>query len=137
MLGTGLARPRDGGAWPYLVTTAVAVAAALLLARCRSGRARWLVTATGFPALVAGALAGATARAVLAAVPWAAIATLYSAFSACSYRDLIDAGPRLAAALRRAGGLSAPGYLNAGAGAGPGGQPIGASSRVRGAFARA
>jgi hypothetical protein len=104
VMGTGLARPRAGGAWPYLVTAAVGVAAALLLARCRSGRARWAVTAAGFPALVGGALAGAAARPVLAGLPWAAIAVTCSGFCACSYRDLIDAGPRLAAALRRAGG---------------------------------
>jgi hypothetical protein len=71
-------------------------------------------------------------------VPWAAITVLYSAFSACSYRDLIDAGPRLAAALRRAGRLPAPGsYRDAGAGAGPGGQAAGASSRLGTPFARA
>jgi hypothetical protein len=136
VMGTGLARPRDGGAWPYLVTAAVGVAAALPLARCRSSRARWGVTAAGFPALVAGALAGAAGRPVLAGVPWAAIAVTCSGFSACSYRDLIEAGPRLVAALWRAGGLSAMGYREARVGAAPGGRPIGASW-LSNAFSRA
>ena len=95
---TGLARPTA------LLAAAVFTIAAVLLARCRSRPARWAVTAAGFPALVGGALAGAAARPVLAGVPWAAIAVTCSGFSACSYRDLIDAGPRRAAALRRAGG---------------------------------
>ncbi len=60
------------------------------------------------PALIAAALLGGTAVPVLAGVPWAAIAVLYSAFHGYSYRDLIEAGPRFAAALRRPAGLWPP-----------------------------
>jgi len=45
-------------------------------------------------------------------------------------------GPRLAAALRRAGGLSAMGYREARVAAAPGGRPIGASW-LSNAFSRA
>jgi hypothetical protein len=134
--GTGLARPRAGGAGLYLVVAAVAVTLAFLLARCRSALDRWVITGAGFPALIAAAFLGGTAVPVLAGVPWAAIAVTCSGFSACSYRDLIEAGPRLVAALWRAGGLSAMGYREARVGAAPGGRPIGASW-LSNAFSRA
>jgi hypothetical protein len=43
---------------------------------------------------------------VLATAPWLAVAGLYSAFRGWSYRDLVAAGPRLAAALWRARGAA-------------------------------
>jgi hypothetical protein len=51
--------------------------------------------------LVGAALLPGAALPVLAAAPWLAIADLYSAFRDQSYRDLVAAGPRLAAALRK------------------------------------
>jgi hypothetical protein len=52
--------------------------------------------------LAAVALLADAALPALAAAPWLVIAALYSAFRDRSYRDLVAAGPRLAAALRKA-----------------------------------
>jgi hypothetical protein len=98
--GVALARPHGNGA--FLAATAVSAAGAVLLAGCRSSPGRWVITAACAPVLAAAALLADAALPALAAAPWLVIAALYSAFRDRSYRDLVAAGPRLAAALRKA-----------------------------------
>jgi hypothetical protein len=98
--GVALARPHGHGA--FLAAVAASAAGAGLLAGGRSSMGRWVVTAACAPVLAAAALLAGAALPVLAAAPWLAIAGLYSAFRGWSYRDLVAAGPRLAAALRKA-----------------------------------
>jgi hypothetical protein len=102
--GVALARPYGGGAGAFLAAVAVSVAGAVLLAGCRSSPGRWVITAACAPVLAAAALLAGAALPALAAAPWLAIAGLYSAFRDWSYRDLVAAGPRLTAAMRRARG---------------------------------
>jgi hypothetical protein len=105
--GVALARPHGHGA--FLAAVVVSAAGAGLLAGCRSSPGRWIITAACVPVLVAAALLAGAALPVLAAAPWLAIAGLYSAFRDQSYRDLVAAGPRLAAALRKARGAASSG----------------------------
>jgi hypothetical protein len=74
---------------------------AALLAGCRSSPRRWVVTVACAAALMATAVAAGAALPALAVAPWLAIATVYSAFRDSSYHDLVAAGPRLAAVLRK------------------------------------
>jgi hypothetical protein len=105
--GVALARPYGHGA--FLAAAAVSAAGAVLLAGCRSSPGRWVITAACAPALAAAAVLAGGALPVLAAAPWLAIAGLYSAFRDQSYRDLVAAGPRLAAVLRKARGAAPSG----------------------------
>jgi hypothetical protein len=98
--GVALARPQGPGA--FLAAVGVSAAGAVLLAGCRSSPGRWVITAACAPVLAAVALLADAALPALAAAPWLVIAALYSAFRDYSYRDLVAAGPRLAAALRKA-----------------------------------
>ncbi len=107
--GLALARPHAGGAGAYLAAAAVSAAGAVLLAGCRSSPGRWVAVSAGAPALAGAALAAGAALPLLAAAPWLVIACLYSAFCDWSYRDLVAAGPRLAAALRKVGQATPPG----------------------------
>jgi hypothetical protein len=95
--GVALARPHGYGA--LLAAVAVSTAGAVLLAGCGSSLGRWVIAAACAPLLAGAALLADAALPVLAAAPWLAIAGLYSAFRDQSYRDLVAAGPRLAAAL--------------------------------------
>ena len=105
--GVALARPHGHGA--FLAAAAVSAAGAVLLAGCRSSPGRWVTTAACAPALAAAAIMAGAVLPVLAAAPWLAVAALHSAFRDQSYRDLVAAGPRLAAALRRARGAAPSG----------------------------
>ncbi len=98
-----LARPGAGGAAGYLAAAGVSVAAAVLLARCDSAPGRWGITAATAATLIAAAALSRCALPLLAGAPWLVIAGIYVAFRGWSYRDLVAAGPRLAAALRTAG----------------------------------
>ena len=101
--GVLLARPDGGGTGALLAAVAVSSAGAALLAGCRSSPGRWVITVACSPALVAAAaLLARPALPILVAAPWLAIAGVYSAFRDWSYHDLAAAGPRLAAALRKA-----------------------------------
>jgi hypothetical protein len=102
--GIALARPRAGGPGASLAAALVSVAGAVLLARCGRGWERWITAAAGVAALTGVALLAHAARPVPVALPWLAIASVYSAFHGWSYRDLVETGPRLAAALRKAAG---------------------------------
>ena len=105
--GVALARPHGHGA--FLAAVVVSAAGAVLLAGCGSSLRRWVITATCAPLLAAAALMAGAALPTLAAAPWLAVAALYSAFRDQSYRDLVAAGPRLTAALRRARGAAPSG----------------------------
>ena len=105
--GVALARPHGHGA--FLAAVVVSAAGAVQLAGCGSSLRRWVITATCAPLLAAAALMAGAALPTLAAAPWLAVAALYSAFRDQSYRDLVAAGPRLAAALRRARGAAPSG----------------------------
>jgi 4-hydroxybenzoate polyprenyltransferase len=91
--GLALSRPAAGGAGGYLAVTAAGLAGAVLLARCRDTRGRWLIAAAWAPVLVATALAAAPGRPVLAGIPWLAISGVYAALRGWSYRDLLTASP--------------------------------------------
>ena len=97
--GVALARPHGHGA--FLAAVGVSAAGAVLLAGCRSSPGRWVITAACAPLLAGAALLAGAVLPVLATAPWLAVATLYSAFRDWSYHDLVVAGPRLAAALRK------------------------------------
>ena len=105
--GVALARPHGHGV--FLAAAAVSAVGAVLLAGGRSSPGRWAITAACVPVLTAVALLAGAALPVLAAAPWLAIAGLYSAFRDQSYRDLVGAGSRLAAALRKAWGAAPSG----------------------------
>ncbi len=92
--GLALARPVANNPGWYLAMAAAALAGAVLLARCRSQRLRWLIAAAVAPVLVAVALPSGPALPVLAGVPWLAIGAIYAAFSGWSYRDLLAKAPR-------------------------------------------
>jgi hypothetical protein len=100
--GVVLARPDGGEAGALLAAVAVSAAGAALLAGCRGSLGRWVVTAACAPALLAAAVAAGAALPALAIAPWLAMAGVYSAFRDWSYHDLVAAGPRLAAALKKA-----------------------------------
>jgi hypothetical protein len=100
--GVALARLPAGSARAFLAALAVSAAGAVLLAGCRNSPGRWVITAACGLLLTAATLLAGAALPALAAAPWLAIAALYSAFRDQSYRDLVAAGPRLAAALRKA-----------------------------------
>ena len=105
--GVALARPHGHGA--FLAAVGVSAAGAVLLAGCRSSPGRWVITAACAPLLAGAALLAGAVLPVLAAAPWLAVAALYSVFRDQSYRDLVAAGPRLAAALGRARGAAPSG----------------------------
>jgi hypothetical protein len=105
--GVALARPHGHGA--FLAAAAASAAGAVLLAGCQSSPGRWVIAAACAPVLAAAALMADAALPALAAAPWLAIAGLYSAFRGQSYCDLVAAGPRLAAALRKARGAAPSG----------------------------
>jgi 4-hydroxybenzoate polyprenyltransferase len=94
--GLALSRPAAGGAGGYLAVTAAGLAGAVLLARCRGARGRWLVAAAWAPVLVAAALPAAPGLPVLAGVPWLAISGVYATLRGWSYRDLLTASPAAA-----------------------------------------
>jgi hypothetical protein len=91
--GLALARPGSDGVGWYVAVAAAALAGAGLLARCRSQRSRYVVTAGWTPVLVAAALPAGPALPVLAGVPWLLIGGVYTAFCGWSYRDLLAMGP--------------------------------------------
>jgi hypothetical protein len=94
ILGLALAGPARGGAGWYLAVAAVALAGAVLLARCRGQRSRWVVAAIWAPLLAAAALPARPDLPALVGVPWLVIAGVYAAFCGWSYRDLLAAGTR-------------------------------------------
>jgi hypothetical protein len=100
--GVALARPGGAEVGALLAAVTVSAAGAALLAGCRGTLGRWVVTVACATALVAAAVAAGAALPALAVAPWLAIASVYSAFRDWSYHDLVAAGPRLAAALRKA-----------------------------------
>jgi hypothetical protein len=93
--GVVLGRPRADAPAGYLAATVLGAAAAVLLARCASGMARWLATAVCAPALIAAGLLARPALPVLAGIPWLVIAAVYTTFHGWSYHDLVESGPRL------------------------------------------
>ena len=79
----------------------MAAAGAVLLARARRPR-RWAITAACGGRAGRGRALSPLRAALLAGAPWLVIAGIYVALRGWSYRDLVAAGPRLAAALRSA-----------------------------------
>jgi hypothetical protein len=100
----GLALARPAGPGGYLIVAGAGLAGAVLLARCRTSRGRWVIAVAWFGVLIAAGEPVDPARAVLPGLPWLAVAGLYCAFCGWSYRDLVTASPQLPTALRLAGG---------------------------------
>jgi 4-hydroxybenzoate polyprenyltransferase len=92
--GAALARPGADGAAACLAAAGAGLAGGLLLARCRTARGRWAVTAAWFGVTAGAGLLGRPALPLMAGLPWLAIAALYAAFTGWSYRDLIAASPQ-------------------------------------------
>jgi len=91
--GAGLARPQPGAAAGYLAGAAAGLAGGLLLARCRTARGRWAVTAAWFPVVTAAGFLAGPALPAMGGLPWLAVAALYATFTGWSYRELIAASP--------------------------------------------
>jgi hypothetical protein len=63
----------------------------------------------GVPALTEAALLAHSALSLTDGLPWLAVTIVYTAFHRWSYRELVETGPRLAAALKKAAGRAPSG----------------------------